>query len=419
MGKTFAEKILGKASGRDVHAGDVVVVAPDFYMSHENAAAVSKSLEKMGVTTILHPERVVIVFDHTVPASTAVYAQAQKQIREVVVRQGIHNFFDLHADGGICHQIMCQEGYAAPGMITVGSDSHTCTHGAVGAFATGIGRTEMAAVWATGEIWLQVPRSMKITATGVFKKGVTAKDLILKIAGDIKSDGADYMSIEFHGEGIRAMSVAERMTLCNMGVEIGAKNAVCEADAKTDAFLEGKIKSPKSEKIWADPNAVYDQELTYDLATLEPGLAKPHTVDNYAPVTEALGVRIHQAFLGACTNARLEDLRLAAEILKGRKVAVRTLVYPASRKVFRDAVEEGIITILLDAGCTVEHPSCGPCAGVYGGNIADGEVCISTANRNFKGRMGGKESEIYLASPATVAWSAVCGAIRDPREVLQ
>lgn len=418
MGLTFAEKILGKASGREVRAGDVVVVEPDFYMSHENAAAVHKSFAKIGTGKIRHPERAVIIFDHTVPPSTAEYATAHTIIRDVVAAQGITHFFDMHSDGGICHQIMCQEGYAAPGMITVGSDSHTCTHGAVGAFSTGIGRTEMAAVWATGQIWFQVPHTMKITLTGALRPGVAAKDFILKLAGDLKMDGADYMSMEFHGEGIRNMSVAERMTLCNMGIEMGAKNAVCEPDDKTYAFLKGKIKNPRSEKIWADGDAVYAQELVYNLSEIEPGVAKPHTVDNYAPVSEVAGTRISQAFIGSCTNARLEDLRIAAGIMKGKKVAVRTLVYPASRQVYLDAVNEGLISIFLEAGCTVEHPGCGPCAGVYGGLMGAGEACVSTANRNFKGRMGSKEAGIYLASPATAAWSAIRGEIRDPREVM-
>lgn len=416
MEQTFAEKALSKACGKTVRSGDVAVVEPDFCMSHENASAVAGTFRKIGLKKVWNPDRIVIIFDHTVPAATGPHADAQKIVRDFVREQGIRHFYDMHNDGGICHQIMCQEGFAAPGLVTVGTDSHTCTHGAVGAFSTGIGRSEMAAIWATGQIWLQVPASIKVTAKGNFTPGVSAKDFILRVVGDFTADGADYKSVEFHGPGIAGMGVSERMTLCNMGVEMGAKNAVCPPDAVAQEFLRGKIKSSASELLWADADAVYEKELEYDLGALEPGVAKPDTVDNYALVSSVAGTPVNQAFIGSCTNARLDDLRIAAAILKGRRVAVRTLVYPASRAVFAEALRDGTIQTLLEAGCTVSHPGCGPCAGVYGGLLAPGEVCISTANRNFKGRMGSKESGIYLASPATVAWSAVRGAISDPRE---
>ena len=416
MKKTVAEKILGKACGRDVSAGDVVVVEPDFCMSHENSSAIITTFRTIGLGKVHRPDRLVIIFDHMVPAATEPYAQSQKVTRAFVKEQGIPHFYDLNSSGGVCHQIMCQEGFAAPGRIIVGSDSHTCTHGAMGAFATGVGRPEMAALWATGEIWLQVPESLKITVSGAFAAGVSAKDLILTIIGDCKADGADYMSVEFHGQGIEDMSVSERMTLCNMGIEMGAKNAICKPDNKVLDMLAGKNKGPAPEILWADENAVYAQCKDYDLSTIVPSVAKPHRVDAYAPVAEVAGTPIHQAFIGTCTNARLDDLRLAALLLKGKKVAVRTIVNPASTKVLREAMEEGIIQILLDAGCTLGAPGCGPCIGVSGGVLAAGETCISTANRNFKGRMGSKDSEIYLASPLTVAWSALHGEIRDPRE---
>lgn len=416
MGKTFAEKILGNARGREVSAYDVVVVTPDFCMSHENSSAIISTFRDIGLDKVAYSDKIVVIFDHMVPAATEAYAQSQKVTREFVRKQKIRHFYDLNQGGGICHQIMCQEGYAAPGYITIGSDSHTCTHGAMGAFATGVGRSEMAALWATGEIWLQVPESIKITVTGKFSKGVSAKDLILTIIGDCKADGAEYMSIEFHGDGIADMTVSERMTLCNMGIEMGAKNAVCKPDDKVLKMLDKKIKGRAPEMIWADDDATYARIWEYDLDSIVPSVAKPHAVDNHAPVSEVQGTRIHQAFLGTCTNARLDDLRLAASILKGRKVAVRTIVNPASIQVLRDAMNEGIIQTLLEAGCTICTPGCGPCIGVSGGVLAAGEVCISTANRNFKGRMGSKESEIYLASPMTVAWSAVHGKIKDPRE---
>lgn len=418
MGKTFAEKVLGKAAGQDVKAGQVVTVEPHFCMSHDNAAPISKIFKKIGVDKVWNPDHLVIILDHAVPAPTDKHAENHKIIREFVKEQGIKHFYDVNSKGGVCHQIMCQEGFALPGLVMVGSDSHTCTYGAYGAFSTGIGRSEMAATWATGKIWFRVPESMKITVKGSFKKGVSAKDLILKIIGDIKADGADYMSVEFHGPAISQMSLAERMTLCNMGIEMGAKNAVCPPDEKVLEAIKDNAKTDKWEAIWADEDAIYAKELEYDLQDLEPGVAKPHTVDNYAPVSEVAGTPIHQAFLGSCTNARIEDLREAAAILKGKEVAVRTIVIPASWKVYRQAMEEGLLDIFLDAGCIINNPGCGPCMGNHEGILAPGEVCISTANRNFKGRMGNKESFIYLASPMTVAASAIKGAIADPREVL-
>lgn len=415
MGQTFAEKALGKAAGRKVSAGEIVIVRPDFCLSHENAAFVKRSFDKIGIEKVFDPDRIVIVFDHMVPASTADYANTQKAVRKLVEEQNIRHFYDMNSRGGICHQIMCQEGFALPGTIIVGTDSHTCTEGALGAFATGIGRPEMAAVWATGKIWLRVPKSIKIYVDGSFPAGVAAKDLILKIIGDIKSDGADYMSVEFHGPGIEAMSIAERMTLCNMGIEMGAKNAVCPPDEKAIAYAAERGKKSDWEPVWADEDAVYYKELYYHLDDLVPAVAKPHMVDNYAPAEEVSGTRIDQAFLGTCTNARLEDLRQAAEILKGRKVKVRMLVIPASVEVYRRAMAEGLIDLFLEAGCTIGHPGCGPCIGVSGGVLGDDEVVISTANRNFLGRNGSTSSRIYLASPMTVAYSAVCGEIRDPR----
>ena len=418
MGKTFAEKVLGKAAGYEVKANDVVTVEPHFCMSHDNAAPIAKTFKKIGVKNVWKPGALVFILDHAVPAPSDEHAVNHKEIREFVKEQGIPNFYDVMSNGGVCHQVMCEEGFALPGLIMVGSDSHTCTYGAYGAFSTGIGRSEMAAAWATGKIWFKVPESLKITVTGKFKKGVTAKDLILKIIGDIKADGADYMSVEFHGQGIADMTVAERMTLCNMGIEMGAKNAVCPPDKKVLDAIKGKAKSDKWEAIWADDNAVYAKELSYDLGDLVPCVAKPHTVDNYAAIDAVKGTEIHQAFLGSCTNARIEDLRAAADLLKGNKVAVRTIVIPASWTVYRQAMKEGLLDTFLDAGCVITNPGCGPCMGNHEGILAPGEACISTANRNFKGRMGNKESFIYLASPLTVAASALTGKISDPREVL-
>lgn len=415
MGKTFAEKVLGRAAGREVSQGDIVTVYPDFCLSHENASSVCSTFKSIGVEHVYDPDRIVIVFDHTVPPPTGDYANSQKVTREFVKEQGIRNFYDMNKRGGICHQILCQEGYAAPGLVIVGSDSHTCTHGAVGAFATGIGRSEMASVWATGKLWLRVPQTMKITVEGDFCPGVSAKDLILKIIGDIGGAGADYLSVEYHGSAMERMSIGERMTLCNMGIEMGAKNSVCRPDEKVFEHLSTRAKK-EWEAIWADEDAEYVRELTYDLAELEPTVALPGRVDNWAVVTDAAGRKIDQAFIGTCTNGRLQDLRDAAKILRGKSVAVRTIVQPASVEVYRKAMKEGLIEDFLAAGCVVNHPGCGPCVGVCGGVIADGEVCISTANRNFVGRMGSRTSEIILASPMTAAASAVNGYVTDPRE---
>lgn len=416
MGRTFAEKVLGRAVGREVTAGEIVVVEPDFCLSHENGAFVRRTFETIGLDRVYDPERIVIVLDHMVPASTPDYANTQKSIREFAHQQGIRHFYDMNCRGGICHQIMCQEGFALPGTIIVGTDSHTCTAGAMGAFATGIGRPEMAAVWATGQIWLRVPQSIKIVVEGEFPRGVSAKDLILKIIGDIRADGADYQSVEFHGPAIERMSIAERMTLCNMGIEMGAKNAVCPPDEKVLAHAKARAKKADYEPVWADEDAQYARVLHYRLDDLVPCVAKPHKVDNYAPVTEVVGTKIHQAFLGTCTNARLEDLRQAAAVLRGHQVKVRMLVIPASVEVYRKAMAEGLIDVFLEAGCVVQHASCGPCIGVSGGVLADDEVVISSANRNFYGRNGSRSSKIYLGSPMTVAYSAVQGEISDVRD---
>lgn len=416
MAKTFAEKALGAAAGCEVSAGDIVTVYPDFCLSHENTASIYSTFKSIGVEKVYDPERIVVVFDHTVPPPTGGYANSQQQTRRFVGEQGIRNFYDMNSRGGICHQILCQEGYAAPGLVIVGSDSHTCTHGAMGAFATGIGRSEMAAVWATGKLWLRVPQSMKLDIEGQFMPGVTAKDLILKIAGDIGSSGADYLSMEYHGRGIENMSIGQRMTLCNMAIELGAKNAVCRPDEKVFEHLAKRCKKNGWQAVWADEGADYVRRMEYRLEETVPAVALPGRVDNYAPVNEAEGRPIDQAFIGTCTNGRLEDLRLAAKILHGRRVKARTIVQPASVEVYQNALKEGLIEVFMDSGCVVNHPGCGPCVGVCGGIIGDNEVCISTANRNFTGRMGSRSSEIILASPATVAASAVAGEVSDPRK---
>lgn len=417
MGKTFAEKILSLKSGREVSAGDIVVVEPDYCISHENAASISKTFSRLS-DHVWDPARIVITLDHTVPAPAVGYANGHADIRRFVQKQGIRNFYDLNCHGGICHQIMCQEGYAAPGRLIIGTDSHTCTSGAMGAFAVGIGRSEMAAVWACGEIWLKVPQSIRIILKGHLQSGVFAKDLMLYLVGQLGAGGASYQCLEFSGPGLEALSIAERMTICNMGVEMDAKAAVCRPDQKVlDALLAtGRGKEPL---IWADDDAVYQKTIEIDLSRIVPAVAAPSRVDNYCPLSEVEPVKIDQAFIGACTNGRIEDLRIAAKILRGGRVAVRTIVMPASCKVLEQALSEGIIADLVAAGCTIMPPGCGPCVGASGGVLADGEVCISSSNRNFVGRMGSKKGQVYLASPATVAASALCGQITawTPREV--
>ncbi len=417
MGKTFAEKILALKAGLDeTVAGQIVTVRPDKLLTHDNTSAIAQTFRKIGVSRVADPAMNVIILDHVVPAANETYAQSHKETREFVREQGITAFYDIGE--GICHQVLPEHGHALPGMLIVGSDSHTPMHGALGAFATGIGRTEAAAVMATGEIWLRVPESMRLIVEGVMPERVSAKDLVLRIIGDIGADGADYKSVEFAGPAIEAMSVGGRMVLCNMAAEMGAKNAYVAPDDTTRAWLAGRTTQAYRE-IYPDPDASYAQVLYYDVSTLVPQVAKPHRVDNVVPVTEVAGLPIDQALIGTCTNGRLEDLQAAADILRGRRIApwVRLLVLPASREILLAAIQAGIITDLVAAGATLLNPGCGPCLGAHEGCMAPGERTISTANRNFKGRMGSRDAEIYLASPATVAASALKGAITDPREV--
>jgi 3-isopropylmalate/(R)-2-methylmalate dehydratase large subunit len=418
MGQTFAEKILARKAGLEqVEPGQIVTVQPDKLLTHDNTAAIAKIFREIGVERVARPEISVVVLDHVVPAATEGHAKNHQQIRQFVAEQGIANFYDVGE--GICHQVLPEKGHALPGYLIVGSDSHTPTHGAFGAFSVGIGRTEAAAVMATGEIWLMVPYSFRLVVKGRMPKGMYAKDLILHIIGDLGADGADYRSVEFTGPAIEEMSVAGRMVLCNMVAEMGAKAGVVEPDEKTLPWLSGRTKED-FEPVLADPDATYERTLEYDVSELDPQVARPHTVDNVVPVGEVTGTRIDQAFIGTCTNGRLEDFEEAARILHGRHVAptARLLILPASREVLLAALAEGIVTDLVSAGAVILNPGCGPCLGAHEGVMAPGEVTISTANRNFKGRMGCKEAEIYLASPATVAASAVTGEITDPREFL-
>jgi len=418
MNQTFAQKALARAAGLDaVAVGQIVTVKPAHLLTHDNTAAIigkiGDELEQYGV---VDPNLSVIVLDHVAPAANEKTATGHKKIREYVAKHGIKNFYDVGE--GICHQVVVEQGHAKPGTIIVGSDSHTCSYGAVGVFSTGVDRTESAALMLTGKTWLKTPPTIRVTLRGKFQPGVGAKDLVLRIIGDIGADGATYAAVEFHGD-IANLSISQRFTIANMGIEMGAKIAAFPVDDTAVEFLE-KAGVPRGsyEPIWADADAEYIRELEYDLDQLEPVVAKPHTVDNVCGIGKAAGTNINQCLIGTCTNGRLDDLQQAAALLDGKHVApgVRLLVLPASRSVYEQASEDGTLLKLSRAGAVILPPGCGPCLGAHQGVLAPGEACISTANRNFKGRMGCKEAEIYLASPATVAASALHGKITDPRK---
>jgi 3-isopropylmalate/(R)-2-methylmalate dehydratase large subunit len=402
--QTFAEKIL-KAS-----AGTIVFARPDIILSHDNTSSIYSTFKKMGGTKISNPDTLLITLDHNAPPTNSKLANDYQVIRNLVEQSGIGKFHD--AGEGICHQLM--SGYAKPGMIIVGSDSHTSTAGAFNAFAAGIDRTETAGLWKQGETWFRVPETIKITLAGRLQKNVFAKDLALWIIGMIGSSGADYMSIEFHGDGVGTLSIADRMVLCNLASEMGAKNAVFPPDE-----VLGKWLGQKPGGCWADEGASYLKEITIDLKEVFPVVAAPHHVDNVKAVSEVQGTKIQQALVGTCTNGRIEDLREAAAILKGKKLPkfMQMQIIPASREIYLQAMKEGLVEIFLESGANVLSSSCGPCLGTGQGIPADGINVISTANRNFKGRMGNNLANIYLASPATVAISALKGEITDPRGI--
>jgi len=417
LGKTFSEKILGLKAQKDVQAGEVVTVSPDYILSHDNSAAIIKEFRKLGVKDVKSPQKLVIILDHVVPAASEKHALNHKTIREFVSAQKIQNFFDIPS--GICHQVFSENGFALPGKLILGADSHTTSYGAFGAFAAGIGRSEVATLWATDEIWLRVPETIKIEIKGELPSGVYAKDVILKIIGEEGADRANYKAVEFTGEAVKKFSLASRLVLANMAAEMGAKNGYFEPDEETLLWLKGRAKD-KFKVISSDPDARYEAVLDYNISSLEPQVACPHTVDNVKSVSKAEGKEFHQAVIGTCTNGRFEDLEVAARILKGKKVhpKVRVLIIPASRQEYLLALKKGILEILVEAGCVILNPGCGPCLGAHQGVLAPGEVALSTANRNFRGRMGSREAQIYLASPATVAASSLEGKITDPRKFL-
>ena len=409
---TISQKILTRASGSEsiVEPGEIVEADVDYAMSHDGTSVLAiKAFQDMGSERVWNPERIVIPFDHQIPANNDVAATLQKEVREWARGQGISNFLDCGS--GVCHQVFPEQGFALPGKLIVGADSHSCTYGAFGAFATGVGATDMAEIYSRGRLWFKVPETIGIRITGKLGPNVAAKDLALKIIGDLGADGATYKAIEYSGPTIEEMSISGRMTLCNMGVEMGAKAAIVPSDEKTDAYLRGRAREEYS-PVFSDPGS-YDTELEYDVSDLKPQIAFPCRVDNVRPASEFEGTKIDQVFIGTCTNGRLEDLEAAAKIIKGHKVAVRTLIIPASREVLVKALQKGIIEILVDAGAMIGPPGCGPCLGAHMGVLGDGEICLSTSNRNFPGRMG-KGGSVYLASPATAASGAIKGYITEP-----
>jgi len=414
---TLAEKILARASGRATVSPDQIVVARvDLAMSHENADLVRKSFLEIGVPRVWDPSKIVIVFDHRIPAESEKTAATHKAVREFVAAQGIRHFYDV-GRGGICHQVLPENGHVRPGMVLVGTDSHTTTHGAFGAFATGIGATEMAGVWTQGTLWFKVPATIRIEVDGEFRPWISAKDLILHIIGMLGADGADYRAVEFDGPAIRRMTVASRMVLANLAMEMGAKVAFTPVDEVLLDYLRPRT-SEKLEAISADPDAHYERVINLDAGEdlWEPQVACPHQVDRVKPLSALGEVPVHQAVLGSCTNGRLEDLEIAARIVAGRTVHPRTrmVVIPASQQIYRDAMRLGYLETLVAAGAMINPPGCGPCVGVHQGILAAGETCVSSTNRNFLGRMGSKDSFVYLASPAVVSASAIAGKLAHP-----
>jgi len=414
MKLTLAEKIFQRASRSKLTAGEVTVADVDLAMVHDGTGPLAiKAFKEMGAERVWDPDKIVFVIDHVAPSASIGTSELHVMMRKFASEHGIRNFFD--AGSGVCHQLLPEQGYVRPGSLIVGTDSHTCTYGALGAFSTGIGSTEMAAVFASGSLWFKIPETVKIVIGGRTQKSVAAKDVILHIVGAIGADGAAYKALEYEGPTVKGMSVSERLTICNMAVEMGAKAGLVNPDDRTLEFLKGHTEIG-CETLRSDEGAEYEEELHFDVEQLQPQIAYPPNVDNVKPVSEFVDVKVDQVFLGSCTNGRLEDLEAAARILEGRKITegVRMIVAPASRQTYLDALERGLISIFVRAGCTVCNPGCGPCVGAHQGVLADGEVCLSTSNRNFTGRMGSPKGKIYLCSPYTAAASAINGKITDP-----
>ena len=417
-GKTIAEKIFSAHSGKDARAGDIVVADVDFVMGQDGTSPLAiRALERMGVDRVFDPERVALVIDHSSPSPLEGVSALHTIMRDFGEKTGA-KVYDVGC--GVCHQLIPEQGHVVPGDLMVGCDSHTCTYGALNVFSTGVGSTDGAAAMASGKLWFRVPDTLRVTYQGTLEPGVFSKDLILFLAGQIGADGATYEAIEFDGPVIDSLSVDARMTISNMAIEVGAKAGLMRADSKTLAWYEGRS-SRAPQPVEPDADAVYARSLAYDAGKVGPQIAKPHSVDNVSPVEEVAGTPIQQGYLGTCTNGRLEDFAIAAGILDGRKVhpKVRFIVAPASKQIYLDAMREGYVQTLVEAGAVVVTPGCGPCVGTHNGVPSDGENVISTANRNFRGRMGNSNAFVYLGSPATVAASVIEGVITDPRRYFE
>jgi len=413
------EKILARASGRpETKPGDIVDARIDVAMIHDLTGPMTvQSWNKIGLAKVWDPSRIVVIFDHLVPPSTEQAAKVQNEVRKFVAEQGIPNFYEM-GRGGVCHQVMPEKGHVRPGELIVGADSHTVTYGAFGAFATGIGSTEMAAVFATGKLWFRVPKAIKIQARGTLGEFVMGKDLVLDVIGKLGISGANYRGLEFTGEAVDRMSIDGRMTLCNMSIEAGAKAGIVPPDRRTINYLQGRAKASFT-PIVSDQGAGYERELVLDAAALGPQVALPSSLERIRPVEEVIGTKVDQGFVGSCTNGRIEDYRVAARILRGKKIGrnVRLIITPASQEVYRQCLREGLLETFIESNAIVTNPGCGSCIGIHLGVLGPGDVCISSSNRNFIGRMGSVEAKIFLASPATVAASMLRGEITDPRTV--
>ena len=417
MGQTIAEKIISKHSGHDVKAGELCIAKVDVAAVQDGTGPLTvQEFRKIGKKELAHPDRTILFIDHAAPSPRKELSNTHMILREFAKETGA---VMSDTGAGVCHQRLV-ETFVNPGEILVGADSHTCTSGALGAFATGMGSTDIAVAMALGKTWMKVPSSFKIEVNGEFQKGVYAKDLILHLIGLIGADGATYRALEFSGSTIENMSMADRFTVANMAVEAGAKAGLFKTDEKTKAYLKEHGREDKFKEIYPDDDAVYERVIEIDASKIEPVVSCPHTVDNTKPAKELGDIKLNQVFIGTCTNGRIEDLRIAASILNGKKVNqdVRLIVVPASKDIYLKALEEGLLKIFVEAGASVLAPGCGPCVGVHAGILGDDEVCLATQNRNFQGRMGNIKGFIYLASPATAAVSAITGYITDPRATL-
>jgi 3-isopropylmalate/(R)-2-methylmalate dehydratase large subunit len=417
MGKTIAEKILSSHSGKNIKAGDFAICKIDFAFGQDGTASIIiDTIKQLGARRI--KTKFCMVIDHSAPSPNEGVSRVHKKMRSFSRESG-SDLYDIGC--GVCHQVIPESGGVLPGDLVLGADSHTCTYGALGAFSTGVGSTDLAVALATGKNWFKVPETLKVIIKGKIPKGLFAKDIILHIINTIRSDGATYKAIEFQGPVIDRIDMDARLTICNMVVEMGAKTGFMPVDRKTEGWLKPRIASKtKIKPVTADRNAQYEKVLEFDIRNLKPQVAMPHSVDNVSSIDKIKGVKIDEAFLGTCTNARVSDFKIAASILKSRKISssVKFIIAPSSREVYLQAIKLGLIDIFIKANAVVVAPGCGPCVGTHNGIPSDGEVVISTANRNFKGRMGNPNAFIYLASPATVAASAIKGSITDPREYL-